>query len=146
MCIRDRVTTEHVIQAIGNYFDPSLLTTIQCGSLRELSDTSAGTPITLSFEAPSPSWNLEIAQIFEGEDSLSVIAYLNDSNKISPQVITTLSDTVYLDSPENEKPIRYYILGKSWNWTPKIKGAQFIKELSEIEPELKKASVLSFKR
>lgn len=142
----DAVTTEQVNQAIVKYFSPSLLTTVHCGSIQEQSETTTGTPITLKFEAPSPSWNLQIAQVFEGEDTLSVIAYLNNSNKISPQVITTLSDTVYVDSPKNEKPIRYYILGKSWNWTPEIKGAQFIKERSEIEPELKKASVLSFKR
>ena len=142
----DALTPDRVNQAIKKYFDPSLITTVQSGSLNNLEAHKAKKPITLSFEVPDPSWKVQISQVFESKDTLIVIAHLDNLNTVNPQVITRISDTVYLDSAKNKKPVRFYILGKKWNWIPEIQNAQFIKDLTEIQSALDKASALNFNR
>ena len=139
-----RVTENQVNQAIKDYFNPNSIVTVVSGSLIEGSTTSLD--IKLEFKAPNPAWNLKINEIFEDEKSIFVIAKVDSKNAITSQIISTISDQVTAEIKDSIKPIRYYVIGKKWNWDNSKEEIIFINKKEDLKTILKNASPVNFKK
>ena len=139
-----RVTENQVNQAIKDYFNPNSIVTVVSGSLIEGSTTNLD--IKLEFKAPNPAWNLKINEIFEDEKSIFVIAKVDSKNAITSQIISTISDQVTAEIKDSIKPIRYYVIGKKWNWDNSKEEIIFINKKEDLKTILKNASPVNFKK
>ena len=115
------VTTEQVNDAIRKHFDPELNTRIIAGSLAEAQPEIVTQPqqtrtIAVRLDAPDSGWRIEIKKIYQTSESLVVISQLKNSGENAASVISTVSDSVQIPEIGEELPIRYYILGKTWDW------------------------------
>lgn len=116
------LTTEEVNRAIRLYFNPAELTEVVAGSLAKEPVTPAATsattlPLTVRLDTPDAGWRIEIVKIYHSSDSLAVFSKLSrEPDAIAAQVISTVADTVTIDSQYAEVPVRHYITGKTWDW------------------------------
>lgn len=116
-----KINAEQVNQIIRQYFDPSKSIQVAAGSMSEAKDAlnEASTnkqTIQVRLDTPDAGWSLSIKNVFQTSESIVVISQLEHRAESAAQVITTVSDTVHIPATNTELPIRYYILGKTWNW------------------------------
>ena len=116
-----QLTAEQVNRAIRQYFDPSQLTEVVAGSLADQVaniEASAKTmPITVRLDVPDAGWRIQIESIHRTTESIVVFSELSrDPEAMSPQVISTVTDSASIDLSHEAFPVRHYIAGKTWDW------------------------------
>ncbi len=114
------VTSDQVNAAIREYFDPQLTTRVVAGSLmgpKPITDAQQKEEsIIVKLDAPDAGWHIEIKKIYQTSESLVVISQLQRDEDVTSAVVSTISDSVQVDKPGNDLPVRHYILGKTWDW------------------------------
>lgn len=115
------VTSDQVNASIRKYFNPQLSARVMAGSLTETQPIAAaqqqqGESIIVQLDAPDSGWRIEIKEIYQTRESLVVISHLQHDKEMANAVISTVSDSVQIAEFDNKLPIRYYILGKTWDW------------------------------
>lgn len=68
----------------------------------------------VSVTVPDSRWSVSISKVTQMQDHIAVIAKLKQSDGMGMMVISQVSDAVSFTS--KDLPIKYYVLGKSWNW------------------------------
>lgn len=114
------LTVEQVNAAIRAYFDPDALIEVAAGSLAK-SETAESieadtTPITIRLDAPDTAWRIQIESVYQTKENIVVISRLDRGDAMAAQVISTVSDTVEIDSGNAGLPIKHYVIGKTWDW------------------------------
>lgn len=132
---------DQVNRAIAQYFDPTALHSVIAGSFQkkqEARTTDAPRKITVQLDTPNNAWQLKIDRVYAAADHLIAVSRVSrKGDAIAAQVITSLSDSVTL--PESDdRPVRHYILGKTWNWG-ESDDYIFIDSLDEIAAKLEAA-------
>ena len=115
------VTAEQVNAIIRKHLNPELNTLVIAGSLDE---PRTNEPVTIQeqqslsvrLDTPDAGWGIEIEKVYRTSESLIVIAQLQHSGDMAAAVISTVSDTVSIPATDGSLTVRYYILGKSWDW------------------------------
>jgi len=90
--------------------------------------------IYMEMQVPDANWKLAIEEIYEVDDELWVIAQLNREPGNAAQVITDVFDTVGVFSLP--KPIRYYVIGKTWSWGNSDDGFNYIAKRTVLNDDL----------
>jgi zinc protease len=115
-----KISTEQVNTAIRRYFDPEALIEVAAGSLAKSETTKIAeavtTPITIRLDAPNAAWRIQIEAIYQTKENIVVISRLDRGDAMAAQVISTVSDTVEIDSASAELPVKHYVIGKTWDW------------------------------
>ena len=137
------VSKNQVNDIINKYFDPESIVTVTSGTF--FKDNRIITDINFELEVPNPAWTVQITDVYENAEALIVIAKVNSRTSISTQVITNISDTVSAKVDNPNKPIKYYIVGKKWNWNSKTNNVTFINNKDEIDSIILNASPIQFK-
>jgi hypothetical protein len=74
--------------------------------------------ITVTLKVPDPSWSVKIEEVRQVGQEVWVVASLHkDSEGFAIAMITTVTDTIIVKAPP--LPIKYFIIGKAWNWDNK---------------------------
>ena len=89
--------------------------------------------ISLSLRVPSTNWSLDIQEIWQVENELWVIATLGTVGDAGGAAISIVTDSVEIIA--EDLPIKYFILGKTWNWENQ-EPYTFINNKNEIEQSL----------
>ena len=137
------VSKNQVNDIINKYFDPESIVTVTSGTFYK--DNRIATDINIELEVPNPAWTVQITDVYEDAEALIVIAKVNSRTSISTQVLTNISDTVSAKVDNPNKPIKYYIVGKKWNWNSKTNNVTFINNKNEIDSIILNASPIQFK-
>ena len=115
-----KIKAEDVNRSIKKYFHPDQLIEVAAGSLTkpEIQKKAEAntTPITVRLDTPDPSWSIQIEKVYRTKESIVVISQLSRSADMAAQVISTVSDSVEVDTAQAELPIKHYIIGKTWDW------------------------------
>lgn len=138
------VSKNQVNEVIKKYFDPDSITTVTSGTL--VQDNGTITDISVMLEVPNPSWTIQITNLYEGAEDLIVIAKINSGNSMTSQMITNIKDKVSVKIKNLNKPIKYYILGKKWDWNSRRNNVFFINSKSEIDSIIQNARPIKFKK
>ena len=90
--------------------------------------------VEVAFSVPDPSYSGWITEIRKAGDEVWVRAEVSrfprDSDRVFPQVISEVKDTLSIRLPN--LPLQYIITGKSWNWANKKKYI-FVEDLESPE-------------
>ena len=105
------------------------------------SQNSEATPesmtVTLDLQTPTSGWSLEIQHAWLDPDGQIIcLSQLTPPAGMAAQVISQVHATAILETAE--KPIRHYILGKTWNWNSDP-DVSFIETIEQIQKELDNA-------
>jgi len=116
-----QLTADDVNRAIRQYFDPSLLTEVAAGSLSTPATAEPSPaetmPITVRLDAPDAGWRIYIERIIANKEHLVVLSTLErDPDVMASQVISTVSDSAQIDGSYADRPIKHYVVGKTWAW------------------------------
>lgn len=115
------LTAADVNRAIQKYFDPAKLIEVAAGSLAKApaakENESTQIPVTVRLDTPDAAWQVQIVKIYRTQESIVAISQLKrEADVMGAQVISTVADTVEIDSQWADLPVRHYILGKTWEW------------------------------
>jgi zinc protease len=116
------LTVEDVNRAIRQYFNPAQLTEVVAGSLAKAPEAPSEAdketiPVTVRLDTPDAGWRIEIESIYRTNDYIAVFSKLSrEPDTIAAQVISTVADTVEIESRYASLPVRHYITGKTWDW------------------------------
>lgn len=83
-----------------------------CGTPKPSDDLNE---ISVSVTVPDAAWTVRIQEVYVAGDELWVLSKVSRSQRLSPQVISTVTDTVPLSVPNLK--IKHFIVGKTWDWT-----------------------------
>ena len=117
-----QLTTSQVNNAITKYFDPMQLIEVAAGSLAEPETMAIQTPtqtkpITVRLDVPDAGWRVYIENVLASKEHLVVISKLErNPDEMAAQVISTVSDTIEVDASYTDLSMKYYIVGKTWDW------------------------------
>ncbi len=114
-------TAKQVNRTIRQHLKPELNTRVIAGSLAEPRQTEPATiqqqqNISIRLDTPDAGWAIEIDKVYQTSESLVAIAQLKHSGDMAATVISTVSTSVSIPATDDELPVRYYILGKTWDW------------------------------
>lgn len=119
-----------------------------CQQARQQSQTPfeelrAKQTIHLEIQTPNPAWSLEVSAVYETDTDLICVSELSRSEGMFAQVISNAEATFTINEPTSTRPIRHYVLGKTWNWdgNPEV---TFIDSLDEIKDALADAQSVPF--
>lgn len=101
-------------------------------------------PRTIAVEVtvPDPAWEVTIEKIYVKDQRLLVVSSLNrDRERMAPQVISRVSDSV--ETPAPDYPVAHYVLGKTFGWAQD--PHHFIDDPKELE-EIVAGAELIFRR
>jgi hypothetical protein len=90
--------------------------------------------LMVSMDTPSTAWSVRIIEAYQSKDSIIVVAELK-SGGIGGAAITRVTDTISIDAVK--LPVKYYVLGKTWNWPNK--GYTFFKDRKSLDKKLNAA-------
>ncbi len=116
------ITAEQVNNAIRKHFSPQLHTLVVAGSLNDVQTTETTNQplntenITVRLDTPDTGWRIEIEKVYQTSESFVVISKLLHNEENANTVISTVTDKVQIPKATRELPIRYYIIGKTWDW------------------------------
>ena len=115
------VTAKQVNRTIRQHLKPERNTRVIAGSLAEPQQTEPATiqeqqTISIRLDTPDAGWAIEIDKVYRTSESLVVIAQLQHSGDMAAAVISTVSTSVSIPATDDTLPVRYYILGKTWDW------------------------------
>lgn len=115
------VTAKQVNRTIRQHLKPERNTRVIAGSLAEPQQTEPATiqeqqHISIRLDTPDAGWAIEIDKVYRTSESLVVIAQLQHSGDMAAAVISTVSSSVSIPATDDTLPVRYYILGKTWDW------------------------------
>ena len=103
------------------------------------------TKVSVTLQVPSTAWSVQITDVYEFETEVWVAARLSTTSEIGLMMISTVSDSVTI--PETSKDIKYFILGRTWNWD-NSEPYEFVKPSDEpkFEAKLKSGKKIDFVR
>jgi zinc protease len=115
------VTAEQVNRTIRQHLKPQQHTLVVAGSLNTPQEAEPASiqkqqDISIRLDTPDAGWSIEIDKVYRTSESLVVIAQLEHGGDIAAAVISTASDSVSIPSTDPALTMRYYILGKTWDW------------------------------
>ena len=115
------VTAEQVNRTIRQHLKPQQHTLVVAGSLNTPQEAEPASiqkqqDISIRLDTPDAAWSIEIDKVYRTSESLVVIAQLEHRGDIAAAVISTASDSVSIPSTDPALTMRYYILGKTWDW------------------------------
>jgi zinc protease len=115
------VTAEQVNRTIRQHLKPQQHTLVVAGSLNTPQEAEPASiqkqqDISIRLDTPDAGWSIEIDKVYRTSESLVVIAQLEHRGDIAAAVISTASDSVSIPSTDPALTMRYYILGKTWDW------------------------------
>jgi len=115
------VTAEQVNRTIRQHLKPQQHTLVVAGSLNTPQEAEPASiqkqqDISIRLDTPDAGWSIEIDKVYHTSESLVVIAQLEHRGDIAAAVISTASDSVSIPSTDPALTMRYYILGKTWDW------------------------------
>ena len=89
------------------------------------------------FRVPSTAWTVQITDAYEFEAEVWIVARVSASSEFGAAVISTVTDSITI--PDTAKDVKYFILGKTWNWenSPELEPYEFVKENDEQQFETK---------
>jgi hypothetical protein len=97
------------------------------------------TNITIELTVPDAAWTIAIEEVYKVKNEIWVISRISrDPDVMGAQVISKVRDAVEI-APD--LPVKHFIIGKAWGWKNE-EPYSFIKDLKEIEKELKAGSRL----
>lgn len=70
--------------------------------------------ITVKLTVPDVGWKIYIEEIYCVEGELWVICRLDRPPVMAAQIISTVSDTIKVKTPD--LVTKYFVLGKTWRW------------------------------
>lgn len=86
--------------------------------------------ITVELQAPNPLWSVAIREVRRVDDELWVLSELNKQHGMAAMVISTVSDQVTVEAPD-DLPVRHYTIGRTWQWD-NDDAITFIDDLDEL--------------
>ena len=103
------------------------------------------TKVSVTLQVPSTAWSVQITDVYEFEKEVWVAARLSTTSEFGLMMISTVSDSVTI--PETSKDIKYFILGRTWNWD-NSEPYEFVKASDEpkFESKLKSGKKINFVR
>ena len=103
------------------------------------------TKVSVTLQVPSTAWSVQITDVYEFETEVWVAARLSTTSEVGLTMISTVSDSVTI--PETSKDIKYFILGRTWNWD-NSEPCEFVKASDEpkFEAKLKSGKKIDFVR
>ena len=103
------------------------------------------TKVSVTLQVPSTAWSVQITDVYEFETEVWVAARLSTTSEVGLMMISTVSDSVTI--PETSKDIKYFILGRTWNWD-NSEPYEFVKATDEpkFEAKLKSGKKINFVR
>ena len=115
------VTAEQVNRTIRQHLKPQQHTLVVAGSLNTPQEAEPASiqkqqDISIRLDTPDAGWSIEIDKVYHTSESLVVIAQLEHRGDIAAAVISTASDSLSIPSTDQALTMRYYILGKTWDW------------------------------
>lgn len=117
------VTAEEVNNAIRKYINPGLNSLVMSGSFVETQEPEAHhnpeqKSLSVSLDTPSTGWRVDIKEVYRTSESIVVISQLENKEPAAATIISTVSDTAHIPATDDALPVRHYILGKTWDWSP----------------------------
>ena len=103
------------------------------------------TKVSVTLQVPSTAWSVQITNVYKFEMEVWVAAQLSTTSEVGLTMISTVSDSVTI--PETSKDIKYFILGRTWNWD-NSEPYEFVKasDESKLEAKLKSGKKINFVR
>lgn len=98
--------------------------------------------ISIDLAVPNPSWTISITEVWQVKDQLWAISRVNSSSMMAVQMITTISDTITVNT--SKLPVRHFVIGKTWKWENK-ESCEFIKSVDDIAEYLSGGKKISIK-
>ena len=99
-----------------------------------------GKQITVQLTVPDPTWSIVIDEVYRVGNELWIISIVSKNPDVmGAQVISTVQSSLKMAVPD--LPMKNFIIGKTWGWENEEQYA-FIKDLSQIENELKSGELL----
>jgi hypothetical protein len=96
--------------------------------------------ITVKLTVPDAAWSIAIDEVHRVGNELWIISTVSRKpDLMGAQVISTVQASLKLAVPD--LPMRYFIVGKTWNWKNEEPYA-FIENLEQIEKALKSGKLL----
>jgi hypothetical protein len=96
--------------------------------------------ITVKLTVPDAAWAIAIDEVHRVGNELWIISTVSRKpDLMGAQVISTVQASLKLAVPD--LPMRYFIVGKTWNWKNEEPYA-FIENLEQIEKALKSGKLL----
>ena len=138
------ISANQVNEIINQYFNSSEILTVTSGTF--IKDEGILTDMSIELEVPNPAWKLQITNIYEAPDEFILIAKVNSRNSLTSQVITKISDLVSAKVKNPKKPVRYYVIGKKWNWHSRNNDIIFLDNLDQIQSLILKAKPVKFNK
>ena len=101
--------------------------------------------VSVVFQVPSSAWSVQITDVYEFETEVWVAARLSTTSEVGLAMISTVGDSITI--PDTSKDIKYFILGKTWNWE-NSEPYEFVKasEEKQFEAKLKSGKKIDFVR
>lgn len=98
--------------------------------------------LSVKLQVPDPGWQVHIEEAYDAGEEIRVLARLARTAEMAIQMISTAADRLEAELPS--KPVRYYILGKTWGWE-NTEPYTFLNSESEAEA-IRKSGRLIFRR
>jgi hypothetical protein len=92
--------------------------------------------IRVEFDTPATNYGVSIHSVYGVGDSLWVISKVTKTGDIGGDAITRVFDEVTIDAAKDALVI-HKVLGKDWNWGEDTKSLQYIKNVHDLEKQLK---------
>lgn len=125
-----------------------LLPFVSCKQVAEppppiANETKSQAAFTLTIQTPSAGWSIEPIALYATASDYICISQLTPPQGMASSVISAIELELKIPSPSQPRPIRHYVLGKTWNWNGNPE-ATFIDSLDEIKDALADAETVPF--
>lgn len=115
----------------------TLVALLTAGSAVAAEDAPA--PVRVAVTVPSGGWALKIAEVYEVDDEIWVLAEVRNRGGFAAQVITRLEATAPV-TPAADRKVRTFVSGATWNWRdPDAAATEFVDDLEAIRKKAKDA-------
>jgi len=106
-----------------------------------LAQTNQSQVVSVSLKAPDATWRVHIGEVYDMGAELWCVATLSQKSGMGAMMITTVKDQATVVVPGDPKPVKVFVLGKTWKWA-NDEPYRFLNNASEIAGELAKGKLL----
>lgn len=112
------------------------------GACMGLAQTNQVQTVAVSLKAPDATWKVRIGEVYDMGTELWCVATLTQKPGMGAMMITTVKDQATFLVPGGQKPVKVFVVGKTWKWA-NDEPYRFLGNASEIAGEVKKGKLLA---
>ena len=111
--------------------------------------------VKVAIQAPASNYAIKVTGVYQVKKEIWVVSQISKMGDFGAAVITTISDEIVIenenlptDAKDKVLPIKYKVLGKTWNWGKNTAYLEYIpkKDEAKFKKMISKANKIPFKR